>query len=515
MSAGVLTLQRSVGRWMDKPVYRFLTGAIWTVALLLLPVTSLPLLKEISGATTVAPPSSALFLLLSAVWLAPYLFTGGRLPLEVKPLLLWLAAGLVSWGAAFFINQPSFRDQTIRDQTLESIVTLAMGLSAYLGAAGWIAADRKRLEVTLKWISIGGIILLAWSLLQAFFVVFADGVYPGWLLAAQTAISSRHDPLFATRLTGLSYEPSWLAHMLALIYLPLWLASSLSGYSISKRRFGFLTVEVLLLALGIITLLLTLSRVGIISLSLMLGFLVLRLVIKWSTGLSSRWLAKNSSSFGGRILRLLLSAAIMFVFLVLMVALVIGFFYLASKFDPRMAKVFGYDFTQVTSFYQLTNQLAIAERVVYWAAGVNIFNDFPVLGVGIGGAGFYFPQKMPGYGYALWEISLLMGYDASIPNTKALWVRVLVETGLVGFAIFAAWLFLLWNTGKLVQRSGDPTLKMTGLAGQLILVAFLAEGFSIDSFALPYIWFALGMLSASGMIARKVIAERALKESYE
>ena len=33
------------------------------------------------------------------------------------------------------------------------------------------------------------------------------------------------------------------------------------------------------------------------------------------------------------------------------------------------------------------------------------------------------------------------------------------------------------------------------LAGQLVLVAFIAEGFSIDTFALPYLWLALGFIS--------------------
>ncbi len=35
------------------------------------------------------------------------------------------------------------------------------------------------------------------------------------------------------------------------------------------------------------------------------------------------------------------------------------------------------------------------------------------------------------------------------------------------------------------------------LAGQLALVGFAVEGFSIDSFALPYLWVAAGMLTAA------------------
>jgi hypothetical protein len=35
------------------------------------------------------------------------------------------------------------------------------------------------------------------------------------------------------------------------------------------------------------------------------------------------------------------------------------------------------------------------------------------------------------------------------------------------------------------------------VAGIFVLFALLAEGFSIDSFALPYLWVALGLASAN------------------
>jgi hypothetical protein len=39
--------------------------------------------------------------------------------------------------------------------------------------------------------------------------------------------------------------------------------------------------------------------------------------------------------------------------------------------------------------------------------------------------------------------------------------------------------------------------------GVFVILSFLAEGFSVDSFALPYLWFALGLLTATSVLARQ------------
>jgi hypothetical protein len=49
-------------------------------------------------------------------------------------------------------------------------------------------------------------------------------------------------------------------------------------------------------------------------------------------------------------------------------------------------------------------------------------------------------------------------------------------------------------------------LRMSGLAGQLLLISFIVEGFSIDSFALPYFWFSAGLLSAGAYLVRKEVS---------
>ena len=39
-----------------------------------------------------------------------------------------------------------------------------------------------------------------------------------------------------------------------------------------------------------------------------------------------------------------------------------------------------------------------------------------------------------------------------------------------------------------------------GLVGKLIVLAMIIEGFSLDTFGLPYYWIALGLIAASWLV---------------
>jgi len=73
----------------------------------------------------------------------------------------------------------------------------------------------------------------------------------------------------------------------------------------------------------------------------------------------------------------------------------------------------------------------------------------------------------------------------------------------VGFSVFTAWLVLLWRSAGMAQKSRHAGMRVVALAGQLALLAFIPEGFSVDSFAIPYLWLWLGLISASGLIFRR------------
>jgi hypothetical protein len=70
-------------------------------------------------------------------------------------------------------------------------------------------------------------------------------------------------------------------------------------------------------------------------------------------------------------------------------------------------------------------------------------------------------------------------------------------------AFFVAWLYVLWQSARFLLHSENRLEQTFGLSGSLTLVILMIEGFSIDSFALPYLWFSLGLLTAAASLRQK------------
>ncbi len=479
----------------------------WFLLVVLLPLTSSPLLAGLAGASTVAPLSALPLLWLAVIWFLPYLLRRGALSAVTVPLIGFALAALASSAYAFFLDVPYYRGKTLLSQEVPAILTLGVGLAFYLVIATW-ASTEDRLNHTFRLLNLGGLVLIVWSFAQAFVVLFLDGAFPDWMARVQDWASVRG--VFAVRvsgfprLTGFAYEPSWLAHQLNLVYLPYWLAASVKGFTAHGRRLWRISLENILLVSGVVVLVFSFSRVGLLALALVVTFTILKVYQGWVKRLVQRLadrlqLAPAKSSLIG----IGISTGLLALFLVIYLAGMVGLVYGLSRYDSRLESLFDAQTFQVDSLYTLTNQLGFAERAVYWATGWEIFNDHPFLGVGLGNAGFFFPEKMPAYGWGLWETARIFFQRSFLPNTKSMWVRILTETGLLGFAFFAAWLFMIWTGAHHAQSSAKRLITTSALAGQLALVSFAVEGFSIDSFALPYLWVAAGMLTAAIRIFQK------------
>jgi O-antigen ligase len=122
---------------------------------------------------------------------------------------------------------------------------------------------------------------------------------------------------------------------------------------------------------------------------------------------------------------------------------------------------------------------------------------YPIFGVGVGNAGFYFQKLLPDEAWQLTEVRSLVYHSSNLINIKSLWVRLLAETGVVGFAFFVVFLLAGLYTAKVLIASKNKARQTIGWMGICMLLAFLIEGFSVDSFALPYYWFTLGLVAAA------------------
>jgi len=480
------------------PLLALLADNGWLLLVALLPITSMPLVTLLFGSSGVAAPAGVVLLFFLLAWFVPFLLKNGRIPRQTLPLIGFIFTAIISCAGAFFLAIPPFKDVSIPMNELKGLLTLAVGVCFYLITAVWVR-DSRRMEVTLRWMNWSGLVVLLWSALQLA-IWYSTNHYPEWLRTIQSFFSV--GPLYRQRPTGFTLEPSFLANQLNMLYLPAWLAASIRR--ISAHRFhlvGFI-FEDALLAGGAATMFLSLSRVGMLAFFLMLAYLIFKGSL-WLTAwihnqLAARTLARSRAGVWWISRGKLISSIILIALFLSYLAVAVGVGFGLSKLDPRMKDLFQFSFNVDNPFLKYAEQLTFASRVVYWQAGWEVFNDHPWLGIGLGNSGFFFPEKMSGFGWGLVEVRRLMYVETALPNIKSLWVRLLAETGLVGFAFFVCWLYLAWQTSSWLEKNvTDRRGKMLALMGKLVIVALVFEGFSVDSFALPYLWFALGLVTAA------------------
>jgi len=476
----------------------------WAAVFILLPITSLPLFSHLAGGTSVAPAAFLPLVFLLLAWFIPYLIGKGTIPRASIPFLLFISIAIIASSAAFFLNTPPFKDVNVFHEEIRAVLTLAIGASFYLVTATWFSKSESRLTFVLKWINISGILILLWALVQAFYIFMFQSHFPNLLSAFQDLVSTRG--LFKGRITAFAFEPSWLAHQLNLLYLPFWLGATISGTSAHRFRLGKISLENILFLLGAVIVFLA-SRVGTLAILLVLAlmglyanFLVARRVLRWSMTQFVR-----VSPAIKKAIRLVLPVLLLIIFISAYVLAAVGLVYGLSHVDKRLERIFQPQSLQqwlglIKNPYAFFNYLQFAERYVYWVGGWNIFNLHPILGVGLGNAGFYFQRQLPAYSWSLPEVMDTYYRTAGLPNIKSLWVRLLAETGIVGLSAFIAWLVVLFRLGWFIRLSKNRLIRTIGWSGLFVLVAFLIEGFSTDTFALPYLWVSLGVLSAAGAL---------------
>lgn len=469
-------------------MFERLQRLLWALLLVLLPFTSLPFLSRILGGTMIAPPALPLAAILFAMGLTPILLRKRKLPRLTLPLLTFTMAALTATLLAFFIPIPPFKEASRVGVALTGFFTLGCGLCFYL-----VSATLSDLQWNLRWLNAGGILLLLWSLAQILAWNICHDTYPDWMWQVQRFISAS-GVLYNWRATGLAYEPSWLGHQLTMLYLPIWLACTQTGLSAYPKRKLFhlpaISLENLLLPVGLIVLYFSYARGSLVAFGMMAAIVALSLGQRGVNALS-RKLSQRFPNQRPAVFRFGLWGIL--IFLAMLTALVGVSFYLQN--DLRMQDALPM-LLQKASFNDLAHKLFFGERAIFWQAGLDIFSQHPIFGVGLGNAGFFFPQVLPPIGWTMAEPHK-MYISNELPNTLSLWIRLLSETGTLGFGLFISWLYLLFLAAQRLRRSNQLVWRTFGWVGLFVLIGLLMEGFSLDTFALPYYWLSLGWLTAA------------------
>ncbi|HEY59429.1 MAG TPA: O-antigen ligase family protein [Anaerolineae bacterium] len=466
--------------------------------LTILPITSVPVVAQLLGSDSVASPSILILALLVIIWLVPWIVSGKPLPYQTIPLLVFVCVVLISSALSFFIEIPPYKGIPIFRNDFHALATLAIGVCFFF-IASTFPQDNGLLKKSVQVINWSGFIMLLWGVAQGI-AWFGFGHYPNWMFRFQGFISA--GTLYRQRVTALALEPSWLAHELNMLYFPIWLSATVKKQSFHSFRIWKFSFENLLFTGGVIALLLTFSRIGLLAFLLMCGYLLLKMhawiVEKIGNKLMKNRRTKNKGKTHKRV-AFSISAILVVVY---MVTIAIGLI-IFSHIDPRMASLFDFSLNKENSILKYFNDLRFGDRIIYWMAGWETFGAYPFFGVGLGNAGFFFPESITPYGWTLLEVRKLIHRTSILLNIKSLWIRLLAETGIIGFSFFIGWLYSQARIFVQKDNSSKNINNTLCLAGIFVLCALLAEGFSIDSFAMPYLWVSLGLATAACSSKRK------------
>jgi O-antigen ligase len=406
------------------------------------------------------------------------------------PLVAFGLVALISSAVGFLLIPPNLYNNTYASRLLRAWATFGVGF-VFLIVPMSMNRDEQDLKFTLKWLYMGFVGQLVWSLVQLFsfylptIVIFKQPLINLIDLIQKTMMMAGISP--NKRISGLTLEPSWLAAQVVTIYLPWAFASLLKGYFWGKRRWPTVAI---LMASGVL-IIFTYSRSGILTAVAALFFTFLFAGwgwMKWAWKWFQRPFHGDRSVLSRRILNV--SSRI-----ILIIAILVGLTggsYVLTR-NQYFARIWQSDKHDLTSYFV---DIYAGPRLAFAWAGWTIFEQHPWTGVGFGATGLYFIHALPDWSqFNIPEISRLLYPDNHIyPNAKNLYIRLLAETGIMGFWLFITFYLLLLGRALFLLRSRRKELAFVGAASLVAWVAIVILGFSQDSLAMLNIWMPLGIL---------------------
>ena len=448
---------------------------LWGLVLFTLPVTSFRYYPDFFGTTQVKP--------LAFLPLAPYLLLAGLRILRERrfrwlsnlvPLGVFALIALLSTAHGWLLNPPPLFGITYGHRALRAWLSFAIGLAFLVGAL-WAYESEADLFWALRWLYAGFLVAAIWGTLQV--AAIRGHILPTDTLSRMQRTFSING-LLPRRISGMAYEPSWFAEQLVILYIP-WLAAALLS---GKRLLRHWWLEALLLVWAGFLLLFTISRSGILV-TLVAGASVslLSLLLWGRQRLSADFLRRAWP-------RVLGGAAAVALLLAAGFAWLMQINYFAALFHLKPGKTWvGY----IVDIYA-------GPRLAYAWAAASLLERHPWLGVGLGASGFSIYDLLPE-----WSRTMLPEIARHIApvhriflNPKDMYVRLLAETGLLGFLAFMA--FVLHTIGRSLfwwTQSGRAH-RLLGIASLWIVVTILLYWFTQDSLTSPQVWLSLGTILA-------------------
>ena len=462
------------------PSLENLPRLLWGLALLTLPVTSFRWFPGLGESTLVRPmslyPLAVLLpLLLIQAWRKKIQLTwaGAFVILGIFTLFTFFSTGV---GA--LINPVPMRGQTYDGRVLRALVTLVIGIAFFVSAV-WMNKDEADLRFTVKWLFAGLCLDLAWSGLQA--VTFYTPLLNKEMVTHWQLAFSMRELVRTNRISGLAYEPAWLAGQIATTFFPFLFAAVLTKYRLTRLSW----LEPALLVLSTLVLLATYSRGGLL---IAVGTSGLMMLLFGRDVLRSMWTWFIRGFKERRFTALIFRLSIV----ITLVGVIAGaFVFLSQKNYFRRLWEFNAD-----SLSDYIVNINAGARGAYSVGAMGAFEEYPLTGVGLGGSGFYIYQNLPDWALTtVPEIAKQLNPENRLyPNPKNLYVRLLAETGLIGFVFFIAFIFNVLGETLSLLKLNVPWARFAAVAGVFAWVAIALYNLTQDSLTTPNIWIVPGIL---------------------
>lgn len=465
---------------------------LWALTLVTIPVTSFRFIPFIGGDSQVRPLSFIPAVLILFV-LVIQCFQQRRFLLwspSFLPLFAFAIVALISSAVGLFLFQPGLYSYTYSNRLLRAWITFGVGLVFFIVPMS-MNQNEQDLKFTFKWLYIGLMGHVIWALVQLFsfyvlVTIFEEQPLGNLVdLIQKTVMMAGVSP--NRRISGLALEPSWLAAQVMTIYLPWAFASVLKGYHWDKRRW----IAPLGLAACTGLILFSFSRSGILSAAV--AALLTFLFTGWEWMRQVReWFLKPFHRDNSIVTRRVVNIGLRIGLVVIILTGLFGGSFVLSR-NKYFAQIWQSDKRDLTSYF--VDIYAGPRLAVAWA-GWTIFEQHPWTGVGFGATGLYLIQALPDWShFNITETSLLLSPEnQTYPNSKDLYIRLLAETGIVGFWLFISFYLLILGKVFTLLKSCRKELVFVGTASLLAWFAIVALGFTQDSLAMLNIWMPLGIL---------------------
>lgn len=388
-----------------------------------------------------------------------------RLDLALLALfVLWAlgAGGLSAWLCA----APPFRGATASGLYVKAAFTLFVGVGFYV-AIRLACRDRSTGRWAVGGLYAGGIASCLLALAQSIHQSLPSSMVSLiWWVTRCLADTPWSDPAtWNGRAFGPTLEPSWLASFLTVLLLPVALARMVSGLRAAMGWRSWVG-DASVAGLAVISLAAAGSRAGLAA--ALLIFVVAGLM---ATPRRARYLAA--------------AAGLLLVVTILAVAMQ------RAPYIRYTMRACSESWSGQYTASDTLVRLGADERVAGWLSGCSMGLSHPIAGVGMGQAPLAYRTYIPEWsrGLPMVQPNLTDVPGKQLPNPKSMPARIVGELGLVGLALWLAFVasaFLARQDGP-----GGSLLCFAGLAGLAI------DWLSLDSFALPTVWFLLALCVTS------------------